>query len=523
VSAVSHHSGRSGERHAASLADLFEGIAGLDEAWVSGVTLDSRQVRPGDLYVALPGRAHHGAEFAAAAVAAGAVAVLTDQAGGVLTAGLDGPVVVTHDPRQAMAGIAAQVYDYPSRSLTMFAITGTNGKTTTSYLMAAALRAAGRHAGLIGTIGFALDGEPIDLPRTTVTTPEAPELQRLLAVMRDEGADSVVMEVSSHALALGRADAILFDVAAFTNFGRDHLDFHGDEHSYFEAKASLFTAAHTARAVINIDDPRGPELLDRCRRAGVPAVTVSLADPSADYSVESTGAEPAIAEPAGAGSAGDAATVARLPGRTLSFSLRLPGEFNVRNALTAIAMLDLAGVDLDLAALGLSAAQVPGRMQLVELGPGAPTVYVDFAHTPQAISAALRAVSPRRCIVVLGAGGDRDPEKRRPMGAAAARGAAVVLVTDDNPRTEVPEAIRAEVIAGAQAEQEGEGLDTEVIDAGDRRSAIRRALDLAGADDVVAILGKGHEIGQEVAGQVLAFSDIDVVRDEWQRRGRGPT
>jgi UDP-N-acetylmuramoyl-L-alanyl-D-glutamate--2,6-diaminopimelate ligase len=314
-----------------------------------------------------------------------------------------------------------------------------------------------------------------------------------------------VMEVSSHALVLGRADAITFDVAAFTNLGRDHLDFHGDMESYFEAKASLFTPERTRHAVINVDDPRGRELVQRVgRQAGIGLTTVSI-DGDAACRALAYQAQPD----------GGTAVRADLRGRIVDFSLRLPGDFNIRNALTALAMVDAIGGDLERAAAGLAQANVSGRMQRVELGPGAPLVYVDFAHTPQAIAAALEAVGSRRRIVIVGCGGDRDPHKREPMGDAAARHADVVIATDDNPRSEDPAAIRAQLIGGARAAVVRDGLATEVIDGGDRRSAINLALQLATPSDVIAILGKGHELGQEIAGKVLPFSDPVVVAQEW--------
>jgi UDP-N-acetylmuramoyl-L-alanyl-D-glutamate--2,6-diaminopimelate ligase len=492
------------------LSDLFGVSADRDRA-VSGITLDSRLVRPGDVYVALPGHSHHGAVFAADAVRAGAVAVLTDAEGGAIAAALHEPVVVVPDPRSAMAPVAARIYGNPSERLTMFGVTGTNGKTTTTYLLDAALRAAGRHVGVIGTIGFLLDGQPLEVARTTVTTPESPELQALLAVMAEGGADSCVMEVSSHAMVLRRADSVAFDVTAFTNFGRDHLDFHGDEESYFAAKASLFTPAHTRHAVVNIDDAHGRRLVEQIAAAGaIECSTISLSE-GADYSATTMEPRP------------DGTTRVRVacPGRTVEFNLSLPGDFNVRNAITALAMLDVVGIDLDAAAVGLGRAQVPGRMQRVDLGVSAPTVFVDFAHTPQAVTAALGAVAQSRCVAVLGCGGDRDPDKRGPMGAAAAEAAAVVVVTDDNPRTEDPAAIRRLVLEGAQRATREHGLATQLIDGGDRRSAIRTALQHAAPGDVVAILGKGHESGQEIDGRIHPFSDIEVVRQEWAALGTG--
>jgi len=476
---------------------------------VSGVTLDSRAVRPGDLYVALPGQARHGAEFAAVAVRAGAAAVLTDPAGVARVGSVGRPVVVEPDPRRVMAAVAAEVYGRPASRLIAFGVTGTNGKTTTTFLLAAALRGAGHHPGVVGTIGFFLDGDPLPRARTTVTTPEAPDLQALLAVMVERGADSVAVEVSSHALVLGRVDGLCFDAAAFTNFGSDHLDFHGSVDAYWAAKASLFTAERARRAVVSLDDPRGPELVRQARAAGLPVATVSLRDPAADYR-----AEPQL-PPGGGG----LRVRARWPGGSAEFPLALPGEFNVRNALTALALVDVTGLDVAAAAEGLAEAVVPGRMQRVALPAPAPTVYVDFAHTPQAVAAALQALHPRRTVVVLGCGGDRDPSKREPMGAAAARDADVVVVTDDNPRTEDPDRIRAAVLAGARGAVPRRATD--VVDGGDRRAAIGLALAAAGPNDVVAVLGKGHESGQESHGVVRPFDDAVVVIEEWWRLATG--
>ena len=479
------------------------GRPGADVA-VSGVTLDARLVEPGDLFVGLPGRHHHGASFAAQAARAGAVAVLTDADGAALV-GDALPVAVVDDPRHAMAGIAARVYGEPARALATYGITGTQGKTTTAFLLDAALRGAGTSTGVVGTVGFTLDGRDLGGSRTTVTTPESPELQGILGHLVEQGAQALVMEVSSHALALGRVDAIVFDVAAFTGFGEDHLDFHGDVESYFEAKASLFTPGRARRAVVNVDDERGPELVRRASAAGLPVTTTGLGR-TADV-------HPVRIGPADHGRTG---LRVRVGGAEVETWLPLPGEHNVRNALTALAMVAATGGDLDAAARGLQTASVPGRMQLIDLGVGAPAVFVDFAHTPQAVTAAVGALTDAsKVIAVLGAGGDRDPGKRRPMGKAAARLADVVVVTDDNPRSEDPAAIRAEVLAGARSAL---GRDVQVLDGGDRRSAIGTALALAGPGDAVVVLGKGHERGQEVAGVVHPFADADVVREAWAAR-----
>ncbi len=490
------------------LGDLSDGLPG--DVAVTGITLDSRLVQPGDLYVALPGAKRHGAEFVGEAVAAGAVAVLTDRSGADRLSAPPAavPVVVARDPRLGLGELAARVYGHPSRGRLMFGITGTNGKTTTSLLLAAMLRSAGLRTGVVGTLGFQVDDEPLTGPRTTITTPEAPDLQAVLAVLAERGAAAVVMEVSSHALALGRADAIDFDVVAFTNFGRDHLDFHGTVESYFEAKAALFSPQRARRAVLNVDDPRGRELVRRIG-ASLDVVTVSLTDTRADYHLVD-------AAPVGEGLR---LVTVGTPVRELSFRLALPGDFNIRNAVTALAMADLAGVDLDRAAAGLAGAAVPGRMEPVVLEPPGPAVVVDFAHTPQAVSSVLRALAGRRRIAVLGSGGDRDPEKREPMGAAAAADAEVVVVTDDNPRSEDPAAIRAAVLRGAYAEQRRQRTvsdrEVEVLDGGDRRSAIAIGLQRATRSDVVAVLGKGHETGQEVGGRIVPFDDRQVLRSVW--------
>jgi UDP-N-acetylmuramoyl-L-alanyl-D-glutamate--2,6-diaminopimelate ligase len=474
---------------------------------VSGVTADSRLVHPGDLYVAAPGATVHGASFTAEAIDRGAVAVLTDAEGEdrALAVSVSAPVAVVAGPRARIPALADRIYDHPGRRLQLFGITGTNGKTTTAYLLQSALRATGLRVGLIGTIGFQVDDRRLEARRTTVTTPEAAELHALLAVMREQGADAVVMEVSSHALTLGRVDGLRFAVAGFTNFGSDHLDFHGDIASYFAAKASLFTADRADRAVINVDDTRGSELIEQAVRQGLSAVRSVSLDGAADY---------AALDRTGAGQGGTTVT-ASTPHGPVRFALGLPGEFNVRNALTALAMADLVGVDLERAVSGFADAVVPGRMQRIDLGPGAATVFVDFAHTPQAVSAVLTGLSGHRRIVVLGCGGDRDPEKRAPMGAAAAAAADLVVVTDDNPRSEDPAAIRAQVLAGARAEAERTGRAVTVVDGGKRRDAIAAALSASGPDDMVAVLGKGHERGQEVAGEVLPFADEDAIRAVW--------
>lgn len=479
------------------LARLVPGAPGV----VTGVAFDSRQVRPGDLYVGLPGTRAHGASFAAQAEAAGAVALLTDAAGAALTGDATLPVAVVEDPRVEMAGVAADVYGRPGDAVDLFGITGTNGKTSTVFLLEAALAALGRTVATLGTIGYRVAGRAVEGTRTTITTPESPDVQALLALLRELGADTVAMEVSSHALALHRVDALTFDVAAFTMLGQDHLEFHHTLEEYFAAKARLFLEGRTRAAVVNTADPWGARLADLIRgQADGPRLVTTLAD-DADLRVLARTTRP------------DGDSLVRLahPGGELDITLSMLGDFNVANAVTALGLVHAAGLDVAAASAGLADAQVPGRMQRVDLGTGAPFAVVDFAHTPQAVAAALEAL-PRtgRRIAVLGAGGDRDPSKRGPMGRAAAQAADLVVVTDDNPRSEVPAAIRAAVLAGAR-EVEG----AEVVDGGDRRSAIAEALRVARPGDWVAVLGKGHETGQDIGGTISPFDDVAVVRDSW--------
>lgn len=488
---------------AIALGEVFEAPvvpAAAVEVAVTGITLDSRSVLPGDLYVALPGVRAHGAAFATAAAQSGAVAVLTDDAGReqALQSGL--PVVVVEKARAAMATAAAAIHHHPARQLRSFAVTGTNGKTSTVFLLEAALRSAGRHVGTIGTNGFRLDGQELISGRTTVTTPESPDLQALLAVFLERGATDVAMEVSSHGLDLQRTDGIVFDIVGFTNLGRDHLDYHADMEDYFRAKAKLFEPARSGVAVVNIDGHYGQRLADQIAERGQPRlVTTGFA--ASDYQIlESTS------------SADGNDVILRARGDDLRLTLQMPGDFNAQNAALALAMLIESGLPGEKVMIGLCEAQVPGRMQRVPLGDDAPMVLVDFAHTPQAVASALASLHPSgRLIAVLGCGGDRDRAKRGPMGEAAASAADVVIVTDDNPRTEDPASIRAVVLAGARSVDSG----AQVVEQDGRASAIRRALDIAGPGDVVAILGKGHEQGQILADRVIDFDDVTVVQQAW--------
>jgi UDP-N-acetylmuramoyl-L-alanyl-D-glutamate--2,6-diaminopimelate ligase len=469
---------------------------GLASVHVSGITHDSRQVRPGDLYAALPGAHTHGARFAAEAAAAGAIAVLTDATGSaqVVAAGL--PAVVAQDPRAVMGELAARIYGRPGDELLLIGVTGTNGKTTLTHLLEAALRAAGQITGVIGTVGTLIDQELVPSARTT---PEATDLHALLAVMRERGVTAVAMEVSSHALVLGRVDGLVFDVAVFTNLSRDHLDFHQDMADYFAAKSSLFRPERAVQALVCIDDEWGERLLSV---ATIPVQTYAVTPgQQADWTVSGVVAL-----------SGGSVARAHGPGASEPLEVRLPGNFNVANGLGALAAAVIAGAAPELAADGIAACLgVPGRMERVTdpwLERGLVAV-VDYAHTPDAVSRAVTAArtgARGRVLVVLGAGGDRDPDKRHDMGRAAAELADLVIVTDDNPRWEDPAIIRAAVLAGARTVPHAT-----VVEQGDRGLAIQRAVSEAAAHDLVLILGKGHERGQEIAGVVTPFDDCAVL------------
>jgi UDP-N-acetylmuramoyl-L-alanyl-D-glutamate--2,6-diaminopimelate ligase len=462
---------------------------------VTGLTLSSQRAFPGDLYAALPGSRAHGMTFAAPAVEAGAVALLTDPTGAE-QAPVGVPLLVVAEPRKLLGRLAARVYGDPAAGMRMIGVTGTQGKTTTTRLAEEGLQRAGVRAGVIGTVGTRIAGEEV---KTTLTTPEAPDLHALFAVMREHEVTACAMEVSSHALVMGRVDGVVFDVAVFLNLGRDHLDFHTDEEDYYRAKASLFTPERARRALVCVDDEHGRRLAGE---TSLPVRTFSVRGPDADWTVHDV-------------RPGPDGTTFRVdgPGVDLAGGVPLPGAFNVANALAAIAACAEAGLDArTVAGVAAGIAEgggVPGRFERIDLGQPF-TVVVDYAHKPDAVRAALESLRPLtagRLVVVLGAGGDRDPGKRPIMGELAARLADVVVVTDDNPRTEEPAAIRAALLEGAR------GGPAEVIEEGDRRTAIATALGLAGPGDILVVAGKGHETGQEVQGVVQPFDDREVVRE----------
>ena len=476
------------------------------DAVVTGITHDSRSVQPGDVYAALAGFNTHGAEYVSEAQDAGAVAILTDSGGIDRSRETGLPIFVAENPRAILGALAHEIYGHPSRDLVVIGVTGTNGKTTTSYLVDAAFRAAGMTTGVIGTVGTRIGDELIP---STRTTPESTDVHALLALMRERGVRAVSMEVSSHALRLGRVDGVTFAAVGFTNLSEDHLDFHDDMDDYFEAKATLFLAHGAHVAAICTDDQWGISLARRAAAAGLDVTTFGVNSEAQIH----------------------AANIAPLPGGSkviaidsnddeFAFSVHLPGTFNVANALGAFALATCVGVDAETAARGISACGgVPGRMERV-LDPDVErglVVMVDYAHTPDAVNRAVSAAregTHGRTIVVLGAGGDRDRAKRPHMGQAAAQLADIVIVTDDNPRSERPADIRSAVLAGAHMVP-----SATVVEIADRRAAIAYAVGVAQVGDVVLVLGKGHEQGQEVDGVISPFDDRIVVAESLKTIG----
>ena len=476
-----------------------------DLGFLSGLTLDSRSVEPGDLYVALPGTRVHGAAFCADAVAAGAVAVLTDPDGRARAVAAGVPVFVLADPRARLGEIACWVYGNPSSRLRLIGVTGTSGKTTSTYLLESGLRAAGHQTGLIGGVETRIGTDRLP---SSLTTPEAPDLQALFAVMAERGVTAAAMEVSSHSLALGRVAGTSFDVAVFTNLSQDHLDFHADLEDYFRAKASLFMPP--VHGVVNIDDRHGRRLASS---ALVPITTFSAAGKNeADWR----------AVDVRSGADGSTFRVIGPGGVEADVSAGLAGVFNVANALGALVALVEAGVRLEDAVAGIAACPgVPGRLERVPAAGLDITAFVDYSHKPGAVEAVLRSLRPvtrGSLVIVLGCGGDRDRAKRPMMGAAAASLADVAILTSDNPRSEDPLAILAAMLDGVLSVPQDERA--RVIVEPDRAAAIAQAVALAAPGDVIVIAGKGHETGQYVAGAVLPFDDRKVTAAALERAAK---
>lgn len=514
-------------------------IHGDAGASVDSISLDSKALADGGLFAALPGTRSHGARFASTTPAA---AALTDAAGAEILladAAWARPLLVVDDVRAVLGTVAAEIYAHPTKDLTVIGITGTSGKTTTSYLVEAGLLAAGKSVGLIGTTGTRINRQKVP---TSLTTPEAPKLQELFAQMRNVGVTHVVMEVSSHALSLGRVQGTRFAAGGFSNLSQDHLDFHPTMEEYFDAKAGLFVGPDAAReAVICVDDEWGQKMRAHASASHAPDTlwTVSTKGAAATAAAEATKAHesgeanaPRISartlsvEPSGAQEI-EMRILARALGETewvKTWRLPLPGDFNVANAALATGLALAAGLDAaDLEAFvqGMSEVAVPGRMQRIDEGQDFIAV-VDYAHKPAAVAAVLDTLREQlgntgRIGVVVGAGGDRDSSKRPIMGAAAAQRADLVIVTDDNPRTEDPALIRAAVLQGAHeaaaevAERSGKSVDVREI--GSRADAIDALVEWAQPGDAIIVVGKGHEVGQIVGDVTHHFDD----REEMQR------
>jgi UDP-N-acetylmuramoyl-L-alanyl-D-glutamate--2,6-diaminopimelate ligase len=449
---------------------LLETVTGDPAAEVLALTMDSRQVTPGSLFACVPGDHRDGHDFATAAVGSGAAAVLCER-----PLDLRVPQVVVTSVRRALGPVADAIHGHPSRQVTVAGVTGTNGKTTTCALLGGAFEAFGWKTATIGTLTHQR------------TTPEAPDLHALMARWRDAGGDAVAMEVSSHALVQHRVDAVSFAAAVFTNLSPEHLDYHHTMDAYFEAKATLFRADRVGVAIVNRADPWGRRLIERLAREGVPTETFAP-DDATDIEL---------------GPSGSCFTWA---GQRVA--IKVGGRFNLANAVAAAACARaLGGHPVDIAEGMAAVAGVRGRFEPVEVGQPF-TVLVDYAHTPDGLRQALngaRELTTGRVLVVFGAGGDRDHDKRPLMGAAAAGLADVAVVTSDNPRSEDPLAIIEAVVAGVSDR-------SKLIVEPDRYAAISTALTVARPGDVVLIAGKGHELGQEIAGQLVPFDDAEVAR-----------
>ena len=480
---------------------------------VVGVSVDSSDVGSGELFVALPGFTHHGAQFAPEAVAAGAAAVLTDEAGAAMVGAAlpQVPVLVTDDPRAVAGPVAAEVYHHPAERLTTTAVTGTNGKTTTSYFNDAILTAHLGACMVAGTVELRVGGLSIESPRTTV---EAPVLTRMMALAVEEGVGAASLEASSHAIVLHRLDGTVVDVAGFTNLQRDHLDFHKTMQGYLDAKARLFAPEHARRGVICVDDQWGARLADRVERAGLIPVDRVRAYPGGgdgDAPADWWVGDAAV-------SMTDSATTFVLHGpdsERIEASCPLPGLVNVQNAALALVMTMRAGVPAETAVAALASAHnIPGRMQRITRRDGVRgTCIVDFAHTPDAMELALKAIrqiTPGRLIVVFGSDGDRDRGKRPMLGEVAARLADVLIVTDENPRSEDPRTIRDAILSGVRSVRP-DLADVEEITTW-RGDAVRRGVEICGPQDTVVVTGKGHEPFQEVAGDFIRYNDAPVMR-----------
>ncbi|MBI2981878.1 MAG: UDP-N-acetylmuramoyl-L-alanyl-D-glutamate--2,6-diaminopimelate ligase [Deltaproteobacteria bacterium] len=464
---------------------------------VTGITQDSRLVGKGSLFVAITGHQQDGHRYVSEAVNRGAVAVILQKP----LSGLKVPQFVVEEPRQVLADLAVRFYGDPTRKLRVYGVTGTNGKTTLTYLLESIFREAGRKAGVIGTINYRYASRTLPAP---TTTPESVDLQKIFSEMLESGITDVVMEVSSHALSQGRIRGIHYDAVAFTNLSRDHLDYHEDLEDYFEQKAKLFTeflpasAKKNRFAVINRDDERGRRIEEKCP---LPKIRVGVSGP-----YEVTAENPRFT------SEGTLATI-KIEGGEMKIRSSLIGSFNLENILVAVGVAYGAGVPLDSISRGIEALKgVPGRLEKISNKRGL-SIFVDYAHTPQAlktVGAALKPFCKKRFITLFGCGGDRDQGKRPEMGKEVARFSDLVVVTSDNPRTEDPEKIIDRIIPGLHEA----GLpDSQIIRIADRNEGLKKAIESAEAGDTILVAGKGHEDYQIIGKEKIHFNDSEVIRE----------
>jgi UDP-N-acetylmuramoyl-L-alanyl-D-glutamate--2,6-diaminopimelate ligase len=477
-----------------SVADLanFIGVNSELNLEFSGLSSDSRSVQAGDLFVALPGSTSHGASYIDAVKVSGAVGVITDEAGAEIV-GAKLPVIIISNPRQFLGAICSWFYGSPSSAMQLVGITGTNGKTTTTSILNQILVSAGKSTGLIGTVGIEIGPEKLN---ANFTTPEASELQSLLATMRERHISHVAMEVSSHALEARRVAGVKFSMVGFTNLTQDHLDFHGDMANYFAAKSKLFTSEYSELGFINIDDPYGQKLFNDSQ---IPMISLARENTEAQWHF--TRIEPT--------NRGYSVAIRGTGGILIEGEINLIGEHNLDNLLMATAMA--SQLEIDPIVIGNSFLHLhgaPGRLESVDIGQKF-LALVDYAHTPDAVTrilATLRKSVNGRIIAVLGCGGDRDRTKRPIMGRELLAGSDLAIFTSDNPRSESPESILNEMVAGLDLKENS----TTLID---RREAIAFAVASALPGDCVIVLGKGHETGQEIAGAKFAFDDrIELAR-----------
>ena len=477
------------QRPLRSLANLLNVAAPREDVMISGMTQSSQEVESGDIFLAFPGAKTHGARYCPDAIHRGARAVLTDSTGAEIIKDLarEFPTLIVENPRKSAGSISAWFYDEPMRDMYCVGITGTNGKTTTTTLLYQIWMRAGRDSGLVGTVETRIGK---DILKSQRTTPESSDLQALVATMRERHVRNLAMEVSSHAISLERIRGAHFSVVAFTNLTQDHLDFHNTMEDYFQVKAALFTFEYADLGVINIDDPYGARLAES---AEIPIRTLSRSRPSADWSYVSAEAH----------LRGSEVVIRGVGGILIEGFLPLHGDYNLDNALMAVALAFESGVDpLEIAATLPTLSGAPGRLEPVEVGQ-AFGAFVDYAHSPDAVSRVLdacRSMTEGKVIAVLGCGGDRDSTKRALMGSALAKGSDVAVFTSDNPRSEDPLKILDQMTSEIVLSPPNQVIP-------DRRSAIEYAVAQASSGDIVVILGKGHETGQESGGVITPFDD----------------